>query len=112
VLVHRGAGSTPPETLASREATATGVATRVVSVAEIHQRVALADDVRVAPKPDVGLDALLRHRQPQLGERRRSSPGGRLIWRIRGAPGHMASAARSARYRWVTDYSLWNDANA
>lgn len=48
--VHRGAGSTPPETLAF--ARSDGDRRRYPRlVREVHQRLALAADVRVAPKP-------------------------------------------------------------
>jgi len=81
----------------SREATASGVATRVLFVAEFHQRLELADDVRVAPEPEVSVNALLRHGQPQLVEPRDLRPRERLTCGLRPeALPAMASAARGA----------------
>jgi len=48
-------------------------------VAEFHQRLELADDVRVAPEPEVSVNALLRHGQPQLVEPGDPRPRERLI---------------------------------
>jgi hypothetical protein len=78
----------------SREATASGVATRVLFVAEVHQRLELADDVRVAPEPEVSVNALLRHGQPQLVEPGDLRPRERLTCGIRPQP---LPATRQAR---------------
>jgi hypothetical protein len=73
VLVHGGASSTPAQTLFARS-DGDRRATGVLSVAEVHQRLELTDPIRVAPEHEAGLEALLRHGQPQLVEPGRSSP--------------------------------------
>jgi hypothetical protein len=81
-------------------------------VAEFHQRLELADGVRVAPEPEVSVNALLRHGQPQLDRAGRSPPARTAHMRnsARGAPRHGKRGA-GRRYRWVTDYTPWNEAN-
>jgi len=81
----------------SREATASGVAARILFVAEVHQRLELADDVRVAPEPEVSVNAPSGTASRSSSSRGRSSPERTAHMRIRPeALPAMASAARGA----------------
>jgi hypothetical protein len=108
----RGASSTPAQALA--RAKRRRAASLPASCSSRNSTSALSSPTASAwrPRPEVSVNALLRHGQPQLDRAGRSPPARTAHMRnsARGAPRHGKRGA-GRRYRWVTDYTPWNEAN-